>query len=209
MAAQRIPPLNKFASLELRSLLAYTFFLFFLLLSVGCVAQQQANAADNATMYALRGAISPYLGFAYPSPTSSVTVDFVASWNSGGPCTWAGISCAPGGQVVSIYLDAGVNNGTTAQLGLSFPPQLFLLSSLTSIYWANSQVAGAFSPGFAAMSNLTAIGFFNLPSLSGTLPQSLASNLQSLQLSGGNLTGTWPASLAGLTQLSTFVFRIP
>ena len=165
-----------------------------------------ADPADNATLYALRSVMLPYLGPVYPAQATA-SVDMQASWAAGGnPCTWVGVSCdSATGKVVSFYLDAGPlpsPPSKSSQFGLTLPAQLLQLTSLASLTWANTFVAGSLS-GIGALSRLTALSFITVQSLSGGIPPGIAglTQLQTLQLSFCNIDGTLPDELWSLRNL--------
>ncbi|KAJ3212741.1 hypothetical protein HDU82_007122 [Entophlyctis luteolus] len=89
--------------------------------------------------------------------------------------------------------------------GLSgpIPDEIFSLTMLISLSFANNQLHGAISPQIGKLVNLKALNF-ECNVLSGAIPAELGSctNLEELTLSSNKLSGTIPAELGNLTNLT-------
>ena len=108
---------------------------------------------------------------------------------------WSGVDADGDGRVIGLSLR---NNNLTGTI----PPELGVLTSLTSLELSSNKLTGTIPPELSALANLTSLDLaFN--ELTGTIPPELGAltNLTSLLLLANNLTGTIPPELGTLRNL--------
>jgi len=133
---------------------------------------------------------------------------------------WFEISCDSGSSIVSFDL---VNY---TQVTGSIPPELSVLTALTSLYLDGNFLTGSIPPQLSTLTALTKLGLgtnfltgtippelssltalttlgVGLNKLTGTIPSQLGAlaSMRSLYLYGNGLTGTIPSQLGALTLL--------
>lgn len=142
------------------------------------------------------------------------------SWNdSTNYCSWEGVSCSlkNPGRVTSLnltnralvgHISPSLGNLTFLKylallknaLSGEIPPSLGHLRRLQYLYLSGNTLQGSI-PSFANCSELKVL-WVHRNNLTGQFPADWPPNLQQLQLSINNLTGTIPASLANITSLN-------
>ncbi|CAO2178405.1 unnamed protein product [Urochloa humidicola] len=134
------------------------------------------------------------------------------------PCgaPWPGLECKPagGGALARMHvtrLDFGVEPNPTCKDTAAFPPEVFSLPHLQSLFFVDcfTNPSATTTLTFPAPSNLSASGLQQLsiranPALSGTVPPALATlrSLQVLTISqNGLVRGEIPVGIGDLTSL--------
>jgi len=117
-------------------------------------------------------------------------------------CSWYGVTCI-GGAVSKL---GGRNTLTSNNLSGSFPPDIALLQSLTTLdFRNNAKLSGSIPP---SLGNLVRMELFVAPScgLTGHLPDSLGSwtELETFDASSNTLTSTLPSSFSSWSDIIIF-----
>ncbi|KAK3153894.1 hypothetical protein QOZ80_2BG0182910 [Eleusine coracana subsp. coracana] len=144
-----------------------------------------------------------------PGPGASAD-DALASWSLNGTgataaCSWRGVSCDSRGRVVGVDVAGAGLAGTLDALDLASLP------SLSSLNLSSNALTGTF---FFRSSNVSVplLSFKSIDlsnnNLSGPIPATLPMvmpNLEHLNLSSNQFTGSIPPALANLTRLQSLV----
>lgn len=161
---------------------------------------------------------SLYLGWGSPSTLTN-------TWTTGStsPCSgpWTGIYCNTAGDTItqlslpqstvysaSSFISKEISQltslqeiliGGTKTLGGSLPPQLSLLTALTTLIIGTNNIVGPIPQQVSVLTNLQGL-FLDSNALTGPLPAQLSTlnNLQHLVVYGNRMTGTLPPALSSL-----------
>lgn len=100
-------------------------------------------------------------------------------------CSWDGVQCSPGSQVVDLTLPE-------TDLLATIPSELALLTALETINLSRNLLRGTIPPELASMTSLVSIILKDNPQLTGSLPVFKSSKLKHLDLSRMALKGRIP-----------------